>query len=264
VTNALINRVGPPFVTLIGEKTGCSWPEIARAYVVTRDAFALDALWAQIQALDLKVAADVQTRMLQAIRRVYERATMWFLANTRHPLSVASLLEEFRPGIEALTRSLPDALPEDDRAALDRSIAELTEAGVPEKLARSVSQLYWLAAAPDIVRLGGDALKVAQLYYALGQRLGLDWLKAKAVELKPQTDWQRQAAAAVLDDLYGHQANLARRILADSGKIETWVDERRTHVERIDQTLTEMRAAPTVDLAMLAVANRRFGELAGH
>jgi glutamate dehydrogenase len=264
VTNALVNRVGPPFVALIGEKTASPWPEIVRAYVVTRDAFALDPLWEQIQALDLKVRAGVQTRMQQAIRRVYERATLWFLANARHPLSVADLLKEFRPGIEALTRSLREALPEDDRAALDAAVGELTGAGVPEALARSVSQLYWLASAPDIVRLGGDALKVAQLYYALGQRLGLDWLKAKAAELKPQTDWQRQAAAAVLDDLYGHQANLARRILADSGQIETWVGDRKPAVERIDQTLTEMRAAPTVDLAMLAVANRRFGELAGH
>ena len=59
VTNALVNRVGPPFVALIGEKTASPWPEIVRAYVVTRDAFALDPLWEQIQALDLKVRAGV-------------------------------------------------------------------------------------------------------------------------------------------------------------------------------------------------------------
>lgn len=52
-------------------------------------------------------------------------------------------------------------------------------------------------------------------------------------------------------------------MLADSGELKTWVDGRKPAVERIDQVLTEMRAAPAVDLAMLAVANRRFGELAG-
>ena len=264
VTNAMVNRVGPSFVATIEDKTGCTWPEIARAYLVARDAFGLGPMWEQVQALDLKVPAEIQTRMHQSIRRLSERASLWFLGNMKHPLSISGSLAEFRPGVETLTKGLGQALPEADRAELDRQTAALAEAGVPGDLAHAVSQLDWLAAAPDIVRLGGDPLVVARVYYALGQRLGLDWLKAQAAQLKPQTDWQRQAAAAVLDDLYGHQATLARRVLADSGDLVTWVDARKGAVERIDHTLTEMRAAPGVDLAMLAVANRRFGGLAAH
>jgi len=216
-----------------------------------------------VQALDLKVPAEVQTQMHRSIRRLSERASLWFLNNGKHPLSIAGALAEFRPGIEALTKGLGQALSEGDRAELDAATKILADAGVPQDLARAVSQLDWLAAAPDIVRLGGDPLAVARVYYALGQRLGLDWLKSQAAQLKPQTDWQRQAAAAVLDDLYGHQATLARRVLADSGELNKWVESRKPAVERVDQLLTEMRAAPAVDLAMLAVANRRFGELAG-
>ena len=263
VTNAMVNRAGQAFVSTLADKTGCAWPEIARAYLIARDAFALGPMWEQIQALDLKVPAAVQTEMHRSIRRVSERASLWFLNNGKHPLSIADALAEFRPGIETLTKGLSQALPESDRAQLDTATKALTEAGVPQDLARAISQLDWLAAAPDIVRLGGDPLAVARVYYALGQRLGLDWLKNQAAGLKPQTDWQRQAAAAVLDDLYGHQATLARRVLADSGELKTWVEGRRPAVERVDQLLTEMRAAPAVDLAMLAVANRRFGELAG-
>jgi len=146
---------------------------------------------------------------------------------------------------------------------LDAAAAALAESGVPGDLALAVSQLDWLAAAPDIIRIGGDPLAVARVYYALGQRLGLDWLKAQAGLLKPQTDWQRQAATAVLDDLYGHQANLAKRVLDGSGTLESWVETRKPAIDRIDHVLTDLRAAPSVDLSMLAVANRRFGELAG-
>jgi len=263
VTNGLINRAGPGFVAAIAEKTACPWPEIARAYLVARDVFALGPMWDAVQALDLKVPATVQTRMHQAIRRITERATLWFLAHGTHPLAIAACLAEFRPGVETLTRALAESLPAPERAVLDAAAAALAEAGVPEDLALAVSQLDWLAAAPDIIRIGGDPLAVARVYYALGQRLGLDWLKAQAGLLKPQTDWQRQAATAVLDDLYGHQANLARRVLADSGALESWVETRRPAIDRIDQVLTDLRAAPSVDLSMLAVANRRFGELAG-
>ena len=263
VTNAMVNRVGPSFTASIADKTGCDWPEIARAYLIARDAFGLGPMWERVQALDLRVPAEVQTRMHQTIRRLSERASLWLLNNGKHPLSIAGALAEFRPGIEALTKGLDEVLPEADRAQLDVAAKALADAGVPRDLAHAVSQLDWLAAAPDIVRLGGEPLAVARVYYALGQRLGLDWLKYQATQLKPQTDWQRQAAAAVLDDLYGHQATLARRVLADSGELATWVEARKSAVDRIDHTLTEMRAAPAVDLAMLAVANRRFGELAG-
>ena len=263
VTNAMVNRVGPSFVATIADKTGCDWPEIARAYLIARDAFGLGPMWERVQGLDLRVPAEVQTRMHQTIRRLSERASLWLLNNCKHPLSIAGALAEFRPGIEALTKGLDEVLPEADRAQLDATAKALADAGVPRDLAHAVSQLDWLAAAPDIVRLGGDPLAVARVYYALGQRLGLDWLKYQATQLKPQTDWQRQAAAAVLDDLYGHQATLARRVLADSGELASWVEARKSAVDRIDHTLTDMRAAPAVDLAMLAVANRRFGELAG-
>ncbi|MBM3533816.1 MAG: NAD-glutamate dehydrogenase [Alphaproteobacteria bacterium] len=263
VTNALVNRAGQAFVSTLADKTGSAWPEIARAYLIARDAFALGPMWEQVQALDLKVRAEVQTQMHRSIRRLSERASLWFLNNGKRPLKIADALAEFRPGIGALTKGLGQALPEGDRAELDRQAKALADAGVPRDLAHAVSQLDRLAAAPDIVRLGGDPLAVARVYYALGQRLGLDWLKSQAAQLKPQTDWQRQAAAAVLDDLYGHQAMLARRVLADSGELKKWVDGREPSVERVDQLLTEMRAAPAVDLAMLAVANRRFGELAG-
>ncbi len=263
VTNAMVNRVGPGFTATLSDKTGCAWPEVARAYLIARDAFALGPMWEAVQGLDLRVPAEVQTRMHRAIRRLSERVSLWFLNNGKHPLSIAGALAEYRPGIEALTKGLDRAMPDGDRAELEAAIKGFTDAGVPADLARSVARLDWLAAAPDIVRLGGDPLAVARVYYALGQRLGLDWLKNQAAQLKPQTDWQRQAAAAVLDDLYGHQATLARRVLADSGKLETWVEGRKPAIERIDQVLTEMRAAPAVDLAMLAVANRRFGELAG-
>jgi glutamate dehydrogenase len=263
VTNAMVNRAGQAFVSTLADKTGSAWPEIARAYLIARDAFGLGPMWEQVQALDLKVPAEVQTRMHRSMRRLSERASLWFLNNGKHPLKIAEALGEFRPGIEALTKGLSQALAEGDRAELDQQAKALADAGVPPDLARAIAQLDWLAAAPDIVRLGGDPLAVARVYYALGQRLGLDWLKGQAAQLKPQTDWQRQAAAAVLDDLYGHQATLARRVLADSGELGKWVEGRKPAVDRIDQVLTEMRAAPAVDLAMLAVANRRFGELAG-
>ena len=41
-------------------RTGAAWPEIARAYLIARDAFGLGPMWEKVQALDLEVPAATQ------------------------------------------------------------------------------------------------------------------------------------------------------------------------------------------------------------
>ncbi len=50
ITNSLINRMGATFVSDIGEKTGLPGADVARAYVVARDVFAVRTLWKGIEA----------------------------------------------------------------------------------------------------------------------------------------------------------------------------------------------------------------------
>ncbi|HMB75769.1 MAG TPA: NAD-glutamate dehydrogenase domain-containing protein, partial [Kiloniellaceae bacterium] len=76
VTNDLVNRVGINFVHEVREKTGMLPNEIARAYVVSREIFGVRDLWAAIEALDNKVPALLQSRMLVECGRLVERSTV--------------------------------------------------------------------------------------------------------------------------------------------------------------------------------------------
>ncbi len=60
-TNSMINRVGGSFVTQMIERSGLPPPDVARAYIVTRDIFDVREIWNSVEGLDDKVAADVQT-----------------------------------------------------------------------------------------------------------------------------------------------------------------------------------------------------------
>ncbi len=57
VTNEIVNRAGIAFVSAMRARTGRTAPEIARAYMIVREVFELPRLWAEIEALDNKVAA---------------------------------------------------------------------------------------------------------------------------------------------------------------------------------------------------------------
>ncbi|MGH9363387.1 MAG: NAD-glutamate dehydrogenase domain-containing protein, partial [Thermoanaerobaculia bacterium] len=79
VTNSMVNRVGVAFVHEVRERTGMGAPEVARAYVVAREVFAMRALWRDIEALDNVAPAAVQATMLAECGRSVERGATWFL-----------------------------------------------------------------------------------------------------------------------------------------------------------------------------------------
>ncbi|MGE5147100.1 MAG: NAD-glutamate dehydrogenase domain-containing protein, partial [Candidatus Eiseniibacteriota bacterium] len=275
VTNSMINRVGMTFVNDVQERTGLTAPDVARAYIATRDAFGLRAIWQDIEALDNKVVADVQIAMMLETRELIERCTLWFLRNGRQPLDIESTVGTFKPGVEQLRAVIEQLMSEDDRAAVAGHRQMLTDAGVPAPLAERVALLDPLFSACDIVRLArGDQLdveEVAKVYFSVGGRYGIDWLRGIAERLPADGHWSRLAVGAIVDDLYGHQFRLTRSIIdtagaatsAADGVIEAWESARKPMVDRTAQLVDDLRAVGTVDLAMLAVANRELRALTG-
>ena len=76
--------------------------------------------------------------------------------------------------------------------------------------------------------------------------------------------WDKQAVAAVVDELFISQRQLAAAILrgADGAKVaelvDGWVEQHRPLVLRAQQLISELKSAPSPDFAMLAVANRQL------
>ena len=70
---------------------------------------------------------------------------------------------------------------------------------------------------------------------------------------------------AIIDDLYGQQLALTIRVVETAGSgadaTEIWAAENPNIISRNAQLFTDLRTQPGMDLAMLAVANRRMREL---
>ncbi|MBI1209064.1 MAG: NAD-glutamate dehydrogenase [Azospirillum sp.] len=269
VTNSMVNRVGPTFVQEMIERSGFAAVEIARSYIVAREAFELRPIWRAIEGLDNLVPAATQTAMLQETARLLDRTVGWLLTNATHPLDITAEIDAYRPGVEALAAILAEVLAPDAKLAFDERTAELTRDGVPLELAQRVAALPTLAPATDIIRIAkashSGVPAVAAVYFTIGHRFGSEWLRRRARKVKTENHWQKQAVAAIVDDLYAHQRQLTSQVLEHPGEnaVEAWIATRRAAVDRLDQLLTDLHAAPTIDLAMLAVANRQLRGLFG-
>ncbi len=169
-TNDLVNRARITFVHDMRARTGRSAPEIAQAYIIVREVFELGSLWAEIEALDNKVTAQVQIEMLLEIGDLIERTAAWLLYRRR--LELGPDIKTFGPSVRRLAASLFELLPPRDRSLVAERRLRLTEAGVPETLAARIGGTMFLASALDIADLAERSNqpldRAAGVYYGVG------------------------------------------------------------------------------------------------
>jgi glutamate dehydrogenase len=269
VTNEIINRAGIAFAHEVIERTGMPAPQVARAFVVSREVFDLPSVWRDVEALDSRVPASLQASMLVECGRLIERETVWFVGSGESLDDIEKRIEAYREGVRLLESELYRLVTEGDRKLLEERVRELTEAQVPDPLARRVASFALLAPACDIVRLaresGAAVTSVGEIFFAIGARFGFDWLRRAAGRLPADSAWDKLAINAIVDDLVANQTELTRRVLAvaEEGQpggtaIERWAEDRRPLVLRTEQLVVELQSASNPSLAMLAVANRQL------
>ncbi len=273
VTNSIVNRAGSTFFSTIIKDSGMKTSDVASAYTATRDAFSLRDLWKQIENLDGQVDAKIQYEMFLDIGKFIERQTMWFLRNVPLPLNVEKTINRFKPYIEKFAAQLDGMKNDFIETQIENHQNSLIEHKVPTTLAKQIASLRAMISACDtalITETGKLPLNIiGKVYFASGQRLGLNWLRASAAEIPTDTYWQRLASKNLIDSLYEQQRRITRDIVSSACKtdkcdtaLDSWVTNNTSNLERHDNMITELQKAPEkFDLAMLIAAVRRIETL---
>jgi glutamate dehydrogenase len=275
VANQLVDRAGTSFAFRLREETGASAAALARAYTVTREVYALHEFWEEIEALDSVVDAQTQLEMLRDGRGLVESSTRWFVRARPRSIDIVATVAQFASGAAIVARSLPELLDEGDRLLWEARMDKLGRAGVPAELAGRVAGLPSLFAALDIVEVakatGRSLDAVTAVYFRLGGRLQLNWLRDRIAELPRANRWQALARSALRDDLYTLHRALTMaaakaepavpEALSPDALIDAWVDANADAVERSRAMLGDIRATRVFDLTTLPVALREVRNL---
>ncbi|MER6104279.1 NAD-glutamate dehydrogenase [Streptomyces sp. NPDC001832] len=272
LVNDTVNSGGSTFLHRLREETGASIEEIVRAQFAAREIFGLGQVWDAVEALDNKVAADVQTRIRLHSRRLVERGSRWLLGNRPQPLEIAGTVDFFKAGVEQVWAELPKMLVGADLDWYQSILDELTEAGVPGELAQRVAGFSSAFPVLDIVaiadRTGKDPLSVAEVYYDLADRLGITQLMDRIIELPRADRWQSMARASIREDLYAAHAALTADVLSVGNgtatpgeRFKAWEEKNAAILARSRSTLEEIQGSDAFDLANLSVAMRTMRTL---
>ncbi|MFH9686410.1 NAD-glutamate dehydrogenase [Streptomyces sp. NPDC021019] len=272
LVNDTVNTAGSTFLHRLREETGASIEEIVRAQFTAREIFGLSRVWDAVEALDNKVAADVQTRIRLHSRRLVERGSRWLLGNRPQPVAIAETIESFRDGVARVWDELPKLVKGADLDWYHSILDELTGAGVPDELAVRVAGFSSAFPALDIVaiadRTGRDPLEVAEVYYDLADRLRITQLMDRIIELPRADRWQSMARASIREDLYAAHAALTSDVLSVGNgsatpeeRFRAWESKNAAILARSRSTLEEIQGSDAFDLANLSVAMRTMRTL---
>ena len=256
IANEVVNRMGPGFVVDLAAASGRPSADVARAFLTVRDVLDLNSIWDAAEAAGDAARAPVIIRLLLAVRTLAERAARRLLQPG------APGVARLRAGVAALSAGLDrgDLLPADAAHGLAARAEAWRADGVPDALAERVARLDTLAAAVDIARVGNDAA-AARAFLAAGETLGLDMLRGRAASVPAATQWQRQALETQVEELLDLQCAVAGRVTQAGVELDTWLAGRAGSWARLQETLTQVRAAPRPDLSMLVVASRQVRAL---
>ncbi|HEX8096085.1 NAD-glutamate dehydrogenase domain-containing protein, partial [Jatrophihabitans sp.] len=267
VVNDLVNRGGSTFVFRAQEETAADPAQIARAYTVIREVFGLEQIWASLEALDNQVSADAQQIGYREVRRTMDRAVRW-LVDVRFPISdVTAEIERFGPTVEEIKPKVPELLRGRERENLYAEVDRLVGHGLPRELALEISCLLSSFLLLDVVEIAvandRPAVEVADLHFALSERLSVDDILSAVTNLPRDDRWSALARAAIRHDVYAALAAVTASVLKDTDpsllateRLNSWAAQNPERVERSRTTFAEALSRDQVDLATLSVVLR--------
>ena len=269
LTNSIINRGGPSLIARMTDETGASPDRIARAFAAVRDSYDMTALNGEIDALDNRISGALQLELYAAVKTLLIDRMVWFIRNVDLNQGLASIVEHYRSGIEEVSHALDEALAEDAANARAARAKELTESGVPERLALRIASLRALNVAPDIVLVADRTQRsmpdVARTFLAVVRYFRLERIGNAARDIKATDYFDRLALDRARDSLGRAARQLTAEMLAggQSGTeaVDAWVRPRASEVERIRTSMHEI-ADTGLSLSKLAVAASLLGDLA--
>jgi glutamate dehydrogenase len=268
LANSMINRGGPSLTVRIADQTGASAAAIAAAFAAVRDSYGMTRLNTEIEALDNKVASEVQLGLFLAVQDLLLDRLVWFLRNVDLTQGLAGVIDHYRDGIHAVETALDDALSEEANAVRAARRDELIGGGVPAALAWRIANLPALTAAPDIVlvaeRTAKSVAEAAATYFAAGAYFRLDHVVDAARAIKVSDYFDRLALDRALDSIGDAERRLTAAMVVNGAAgppaVEAWVAERTAHVERVRLAIHEI-AGTGLTLSKLAVTASLLGDL---
>ncbi len=278
ITNFAVNRVGISFINQMAEESGFDVVAVVKSFVITCDSFGLKKIWEDVENVDKSVAAHIQTQMFLSAHKLLERAMLWLLHNQVSG-DLNAIVARFKKIVSELSKILTQVLAEASKDSYERKVERYVLNNVEAVLARKIAAMDPIASAFNIAEIfaktekrsqGLDLKTIAKIYFAVGTRFSLKWLRTKLSDLASDNYWQKLSSKTIIEDLYLFQMKIAQEIVDSNCKkddicnvdsMQVWIEKVQPLVARYDNFITDLKLHPNPDMSMFVVALNRIKPL---
>jgi len=272
LANVIINKMGITYINRVQEETGATVSCIVRAYSIAHEVFNIGELWQSIEGLDYQVSSDLQIEMMLAVSRLVRRATRWLLRNHRDLSNIESVIDRYSFGVSRLEENLHLLLRGTAKEYFERHAARYIEGGVPGDIAKRIASCTAKFSVLDIISAsqehGLNPRVYAQIYFALGFKLELGWLRTNIIAQTEENHWDALAKAALRDDVDWQQRLLTVNVMLlypdevnVDDMVHSWLELHKDLVLRWHAMIIELRSSNTIEFVKYAVAVRELLDL---
>ncbi|BCW73481.1 NAD-glutamate dehydrogenase [Arthrobacter sp. NicSoilB8] len=269
VANDMINLGGITFAFRAIEETTVTAAAVARAFVVIREAYDLPWIMGRLAALPPGYPSEHAAEATLHMRRVLDRGTRWYVTHDHRDQPVATALGRIAPALELLRTRTVDFLRGSDLDRVHDRLSRWDEVGMPQDLGRRASDLLESFGLLDISLISEQVREpittIADVYYAVFQRMGVVSMLLRIAELPRRSRWEALARAALRDDVYSSVADMTISVMQStqggdaSGangveRIVAWERGHREQLARIKNTFAEVTTPGQVDIVSISVA----------
>ncbi|MFV9876217.1 MAG: NAD-glutamate dehydrogenase [Rickettsiales endosymbiont of Dermacentor nuttalli] len=266
IANSLVNRMGASFYHFVADDTAAKGSDIARAYIITVEAFDLRAIWGKLSTLDNNIKTANRITLLIEINKMISRCVFWLLRNFMHALNITELVAYLKPMIKDLMSHLEVSLAGQVKKRFHNKLSQFENMNIPQELAHKIACISVLSSAYDIVSVAAknalNVTEVGKIYFEIGARVNFDWLRACIDKIDTESYWDRLSLKSLKDDLYDRQRRLTSLVIEfmtnnKSDPIKQWAQKNEMQIELYDNFINDLISQDTIDLSMLIVAAKR-------
>ena len=219
LANEVINRGGPAFVSMLTDGTGYVSADVVKAAVVAMDGLDLPRLYAEIDALDNKIAGPLQNRIYQDVGRIFGHVTERVLRTGLTHMPVADAVARLRDSIHKLRGRLRDALTPKIAEEIRAEIADFVDGGVPDALTTEIADLMLAPLVPEIMEISAETGigldRTAQGYFAVTETLRINRLLLAAERIDATEQFEAMALSRALAQIGAARRDLTAALLRD-------------------------------------------------
>lgn len=273
ITNFIVNRVGITFINQICQESGFSIVDVVKSFLITCEAFRVEEVWQEVEKLDGKIPYEIQMQMFLSANKLLERSILWLLRNQNKD-NINDIVLKYRKIVDQLSSMLSEVMAKASKESFERKIDYYCINNVEKSLSKKIAAMDPIASAFDIAEISAvtnhDLKSIAKVYFAVGTRFSLKWLRSKISKINFDNYWQKLSAKTILEDLYLYQMRIAKNVvelssnqkeLCHEKSVEIWIKKSPFLIERFDNFIHELKDTSNPDLSMFIVSLNRLKPL---